>query len=248
MRVMTYNIHDGIGLDGRFDLERIAAVINESNADLVGLQEVPRYLRGAAAVDSVRRLCELTERYGAFGASYLVVGMPPVSTPSGGEEWPGFGNALLSRYPIRWTEVHPLPYFEYAGRYWERRSVLEAEVCAPDGDLAVFVTHFGLDSRERLEQARAIVRRAVSVPNPLVVMGDFNALPGSEPVHELARTLVEVRPISPPLASFPAGAPDRQLDYIWIRGLNVVTGLSVLASDASDHLAVFSDLSAEHER
>lgn len=239
---MTYNIHDGIGLDGRFDLERIAAVIDASDADCIGLQEVPRYLRGAASIDSVRRLAELTDRFGVFGASYTLSATPPAATPAGGEEWPGFGNALLSRYPIQWAEVHPLPYFEYAGSYWERRSVLEAAVATPGGRLAVLVTHFGLNPVERLEQARAVVRRVGDGEGPMVVMGDLNALPGSEPLAELARALAEVPPWGPSVLSFPADAPDRQLDYIWVRGLAVRAGLRALASDASDHLAVFADV------
>ncbi|PTX59986.1 hypothetical protein C8P63_110131 [Melghirimyces profundicolus] len=40
VRVMTYNIHAGIGSDGKYDLSRIAKVIEESNADVIGLQEV----------------------------------------------------------------------------------------------------------------------------------------------------------------------------------------------------------------
>lgn len=242
MRVLTYNIHDGIGLDGQFSLERLARVIQTWEADLVGLQEVPRYVRNAAHLDSMRALAEMTGLFGTFGASYTVLTFPPVVAGAArAREWPGFGNALLSRYPIRWAEVHPLAYFEYEGSYWERRSVLEARVVAPDGDLTVFVTHFGLNAAERAEQARELARRVAAVTGPVVVMGDFNDLPDTLPIRELEQVLEQVRPPAP-LLTFPADAPDRQLDYLFVRGLRTETGPTVVPSHASDHLPVWADL------
>src|SRR3954470_16432851 len=40
LRVLTFNIHTGIGEDGRLDLARTAAAIHASGADIAGLQEV----------------------------------------------------------------------------------------------------------------------------------------------------------------------------------------------------------------
>ena len=60
LRVMTWNIRHGEGLDGRVDLERIAAVIRASGADLVGLQEVDRGVRRTGGVDMPAELARLT--------------------------------------------------------------------------------------------------------------------------------------------------------------------------------------------
>jgi len=42
IRIMTYNIHHGAGIDGKVDIDRIAKVIARENADIVALQEVDR--------------------------------------------------------------------------------------------------------------------------------------------------------------------------------------------------------------
>ena len=51
LRVLSYNIHHGEGLDGRIDLERIASVIRASEADLVALQEVDQSTERSGGVD-----------------------------------------------------------------------------------------------------------------------------------------------------------------------------------------------------
>ena len=43
LRVATYNVHGCIGLDRRYDPERVAAVLRELNADIIGLQEVDNH-------------------------------------------------------------------------------------------------------------------------------------------------------------------------------------------------------------
>lgn len=96
LRVMTYNIRWGLGADGRYRLDRIAAVIQESGADLIGLQEIERGSPRSHFRDQPARLARLLGMEVAFGPN-LRLGT-----------W-DFGNALLSRLPIRrWRNV-PLP-------------------------------------------------------------------------------------------------------------------------------------------
>ena len=40
VRILTYNIHSGVGTDGVYDLERVAGVIRRASADIACLQEV----------------------------------------------------------------------------------------------------------------------------------------------------------------------------------------------------------------
>ena len=241
MRVASYNIHDGIGMDGVFRLDRIAEVISASGADLIGLQEVPRYIRKASAVDSIRILAEATGMYGAYAPSYTLSSFAPIGSESGrGLEWPQYGNGFLSRYPIRWTEVHPLPYFETRGAYIERRGILEALIAGPSGsnDFLVLVSHFGLDPREREQQAEELVARIERTSRPIVLMGDFNALPDSEPINIIKRALHLIPPKEAPGWTFPVPSPDRQLDYIFVRGFEIEENFITINSEASDHLAV----------
>src|SRR5882724_9651944 len=66
LRVMTYNIHVGVGMDKRLDLQRIADVINQEHPDLVGLQEVDRGVTRTQSVDEIAELARLTQMEYAF--------------------------------------------------------------------------------------------------------------------------------------------------------------------------------------
>src|SRR5213082_4003434 len=60
IRVMTYNIHVGVGMDKKLDLPRIAAVIKDQRADIVGLQEVDRGVERTGRIDEIGELAKLT--------------------------------------------------------------------------------------------------------------------------------------------------------------------------------------------
>src|ERR687889_385357 len=92
VRVMTYNIHVGVGMDKKLDLQRIADVINRERPDLVGLQEVDRGVRRTEGKDEIAELAALTQMHFAFA---------PNLDYQGGK----YGVAILSRWPIKDT-VH----------------------------------------------------------------------------------------------------------------------------------------------
>ncbi|HEX7295619.1 MAG TPA: endonuclease/exonuclease/phosphatase family protein, partial [Pyrinomonadaceae bacterium] len=60
IRVMTYNIHVGVGMDKKLDLQRIADVIDKERPDLVGLQEVDRGVERTQRKDEIVELAQLT--------------------------------------------------------------------------------------------------------------------------------------------------------------------------------------------
>src|SRR4030095_16865826 len=66
VRVMTYNIHVGVGMDKKLDLPRIAGVINAQHPDLVGLQEVDRGVTRTQQIDEIAELAKLTKMDYAF--------------------------------------------------------------------------------------------------------------------------------------------------------------------------------------
>src|SRR5215217_7272107 len=110
LRVMTYNIHVGVGMDKQLDLQRIADVINQQRPDLVGLQEVDRNVKRTEGKDEIAELAAMTKMDFAFA---------PNLDYQGGK----YGVAILSRLPIRNT-VHRM--FENK-REAERRGMLEVE-------------------------------------------------------------------------------------------------------------------------
>src|SRR5262245_20137112 len=66
LRVMTYNIHVGVGIDKKLDLQRIADVINREQPDLVGLQEVDRGVKRTEGKDEIAELATMTQMHFAF--------------------------------------------------------------------------------------------------------------------------------------------------------------------------------------
>jgi endonuclease/exonuclease/phosphatase family metal-dependent hydrolase len=116
LRVLTYNIHHGEGMDGRFDLPRVADVVKNAQADLVALQEVDEGTQRASGVNEVTELARLTDMHAAFGKAMDF---------SGG----AYGVAILSRWPLRGTRNDPLPSFDDR----EPRTALTVDVQAGDG-------------------------------------------------------------------------------------------------------------------
>ncbi|MCH7814190.1 MAG: endonuclease/exonuclease/phosphatase family protein, partial [Planctomycetes bacterium] len=123
-RVLTYNIHHAEGVDGRIDLERIAAVIRRAEADLVALQEVDRGVERSGCVDQPERPAALT-------------GMQIVFAKNIDHEGGAYGNAVLSRFPVEGHRNHRLPRTPPN----EQRGLLEIHI-QPGGNEFVFLaTH-----------------------------------------------------------------------------------------------------------
>src|SRR6185369_3453605 len=124
VRVMTYNIHVGVGMDKKLDLQRIADVINRERPDLVGLQEVDRGVKRTEGKDEIAELAAMTRMEYAFA---------PNLDYQGGK----YGVAILSRFPIKHTE-HRM--YE-SKREAERRGMLRIEVEVDHKTLNFVTTH-----------------------------------------------------------------------------------------------------------
>lgn len=171
LRVLTYNIHHGEAMDKQFDYDRLAQVINDLSPDIVALQEVDNGTGRAAGVDQAALLGKLCRMHHAFGQA-----MPY----QGGQ----YGEAVLSRFPIQETRVHPLPYS--VGQ--EPRAALEV-VIEPEGlgPIRFVGTHLCHQSNEtRMQQTRRLGQLLPAEGGqPVILAGDFNARPGSAPMSVL---------------------------------------------------------------
>src|SRR5665213_1819190 len=58
MKLLTYNIHKGVGADRRYRLERVIAVIKAEAPDLICLQEVDRNVRRSRRDDQPALLAD----------------------------------------------------------------------------------------------------------------------------------------------------------------------------------------------
>src|SRR5437763_9955712 len=124
IRVMSYNIHVGVGMDKKLDLARIAGVIKAQHPDLVGLQEVDRGVERTQRIDEIAEIARMTKMDYAFAFNLRY---------QGGQ----YGVAILSRYPIMATD-HRL----YKNtREAERRGCIRAEVLVHDRPLNFVTTH-----------------------------------------------------------------------------------------------------------
>ena len=215
IRILTYNIHHGEGVDGMFDLPRIARVIKSASPHLVALQEVDQGTRRAGGVDQPAELARLTSMEIVFSRNIDYEGG-------------GYGTAVLSRLPIRSHESVKLrSFYDGTDAHPEQRGVQLVEVAPADGATLLFLcTH--LDYRppdaERMESARTINRLAEKHADKLMILaGDLNATPESRVLAEFAKRwkIAGARPAADddakPLLTFPSRKPDRWIDYVLVR-------------------------------
>lgn len=227
IRIGSYNIHGCVGLDKKHAPSRIAAVIRDMRAPIVGLQEVDTHSIEESSLDQLEYLAKNTR-------------MNAVAGPTLARRVGHYGNALLTRFPVRAVRRLDL---SVPGR--EPRGAIDADVELPSGGLLrVFVTHFGLKGFERREQLRALLPLVREEPErPCVVLGDFNEWSRK---GEVIRALDEALEPTDPVPSFPSWWPILSLDRIWVRPRSAFRSSSAFLSlgsrIASDHLPVVATL------
>lgn len=238
LRVMSYNIHAGWDPAGESNLERVAAIIRASNADVVLLQEVDRFTTRSGRVDQVARLRELTKMRSAFGKTLDY---------QGGE----YGIAILSRWPVISDTLIHLPVSppqQRAGGSYEPRGVLHAAIAAPFGRLDVYNTHLdaSTDDTYRIQEIAAVLAAAAAGTSRFVVIGgDLNATPESA---VLRATRAAGRRDSwqecgkGPDATYPDVAPVKRIDYVLLTDAFRCRTARVLDQRASDHRPVLVTL------
>ena len=233
LRVMTYNIHHAEGLDGKVDLERIANVLRQSNADVIALQEVDKNTERTGSIDMPADLARLTGMNVAFGAN--------LDNFQGGQ----YGTAILSRFPIESYENHRLKQ----SREGEQRGVLQAVLKIAQGQLLFICTHLDHtgDPGERLfseTQFADLFARHTGLP--ALLCGDFNDMPDSELHKRLSKKWTDAWGIAGKGNGFTMSSknPTRRIDYIWLSGKKNfrVRWMDVPNTEASDHLPLVAEI------
>ena len=222
LRVLCYNIHHGEGLDGKVDLPRLADVIRRTEPDLVALQEVDDRTQRTGHVNQIEVLAELTRLHGRFAKQLDYEGG-------------GYGQAILSRFPLSEIEVRWLPGMPAR----ERRIVASVTVEANGAALTFASTHLHhANTAIREQQADALNRLFAGEDRPVVLAGDLNATPDSKPITILRQHWQSATAEMDEMLTFPAGKPERQLDYVLFRprGRFHVHSVHVIEEPvASDH-------------
>jgi endonuclease/exonuclease/phosphatase family metal-dependent hydrolase len=221
VRVMTFNLHNGLNPYGHLDIEALAKVIEEDKADVVVLQEVSRGWLISGRLDM---LTWLSQR----------LGLPYVSGPTADPFW---GNAVLSRYPVIEYENHDLPPRDL----FLLRGFTSVTLDIGGGDtLRVIATHFHHvegDSDIRQPQARAVAEFWDGSDNT-VLLGDLNARPDAPEIAILREAGLIDAGAEADEFTFHSTDPYERIDYIWVSPDLTATEVVTRRTTASDHLPV----------
>jgi endonuclease/exonuclease/phosphatase family metal-dependent hydrolase len=233
MRLLSYNIHKGIGgRDRRYDIQRIIDVIEQENPDVICLQEVDRLVRRSRYHDQPQLLAR------HFNAAAHLC-QTTVRLKTG-----GYGNVILSRWPLQSCHQISLRFNSK-----KPRGAQLVVVETPEGALQLVHWHLGLAEKERHWQvnhllAHQLFRRAGELP--VLVAGDSNDWRNTLAAGPFARhNFAQVTAPVSRFRSFPAYFPMGSLDKAFYRGdvyvhhARVVR--SALAKRASDHLPLVID-------
>lgn len=223
VRIATWNIRGGVGLDGRFDLDRIVNLIKRAAPDIVALQEVDSR-RGAGAAEH------------PFGFLCRALGAHSVEAKSIIGSDGDYGQILISRWPLSGMKIHDISVPTR-----EPRRAIEAQIHAPCGTLRLIATHLGLTFRERHNQTRTLVELARPSPLTTVMMGDFNDWLWRGSVQNAINRALPGRTWH---RTFPSFLPLIRLDRIYCRPREALVRSWTDRSGriASDHLPLFADV------
>ena len=246
VRVATYNIHHGADDRNRPSLDRIGAALSALHADVIGLQEVDcQYGDRSEWADQP---AELAER----------LGMTPVFLPTIPHGEGGYGNAILSRFPVESRRLVPLPTTD--GQ--EDRAATHVLLSGPGGPLHMVNTHLNhlpWDGAGRARQLAVltdlIAKVRAETPAPLVLTGDFNAPPRRSELIAV-RDVVNDSWLSlhrrlgwlswlvlrAPGGTFPSIWPVRRIDYVYATPELVPVATHVPRGRASDHRPLVVEL------
>lgn len=242
IRIMTYNVHSCIGMDGRCSPERIARVIARYNPDVVALQELDVGRSRTLGMDQAHMIAHKLEMDFHFHPSLQL-------------EEEQYGNAVLSRHPMRLVQAGALPALRLGGLF-EPRGALWVSITIDHHEIQLFNTHLGLTSRERLLQTEALlgaewIGHPDCVP-PIILCGDVNAPPGSSEYRRLCgvlrdsqTALISHKPKNTWLGRYPL----RRIDYIFVGANIAVRSIAVplteLTRVASDHVPLIMEMGVD---
>lgn len=237
-RIMTYNVHRCVGVDGRLDVERIAQVIAQCRPDIVALQELDVGRKRTGHVDQAHEIAEALGMKFHFHPAFWV-------------EEEAYGDAILTACPVKLCRAGPLPGIPRI-RQVEPRGALWVKVDLGGTEVDIVNTHLGLVPHEQRAQASALIGDEwlghPDCTDPAILLGDFNATPHHTAYRKLASKLGDAQRLAGKRRSvktFPSRMPVLRIDHVFvsrsIRIAGVHTPRSAVARTASDHLPLVVD-------
>ncbi|GIN95147.1 metal-dependent hydrolase [Siminovitchia terrae] len=239
IRVMTFNIHHGKGMDKQANLSRIAEVIDLCNADIIGLNEVDRHFsKRSLYEDQASWLADQLKMDYAFSPSITKQSKSFTNIRQ-------YGNALLSRLPIITRKSHKI---NSLSGIIEGRSLLDATIQINKRPVQINVTHLSLNPYFHKKQTDFILNHHhMKNSNPIILMGDLNMKQGSSAWRKLSEEFQDVwyKKGKGAGCTYPSLRPRSRLDYIFASRDFKVVNAEIVSKipKASDHLPVTATLS-----
>ena len=230
--IMTWNIHNAIGDDDIFSLERIVQDIQKFSPGIIGLNEVDLGNLKTSAIDLGSYFAYRLNMYYFYGYTF----------------YKHYGNVILSKYPILEAEIIPLPKAIASA---EPRSLIKAKIEFNSSIWTIFVTHLSTEEDDRLVQVPFIIseiEKEVTFEKT-IFMGDFNFEPSSVEYSLINSTSIlnftdtyRVLNSSPGLtAHFDEDhVPHKRIDYIMCSPDLFPKNCEVFCSLSSDHCSVIT--------
>lgn len=233
LRIATYNIHKCVGMDRKYSPERIAEVLSEIDADVVGLQEVLCHSKSRRRDHQAEYIAE------ELGMDYRLGENRKIR---GGE----YGNVILSRLPIKTAENYDISVHKY-----EPRGCLRAEISVNGRSLHFVNLHMGTSYFERRRQVHKILADHVldhpELVGKRIIAGDFNEWTSglTTRLFKEAFRSVDARLHLGASRTFPGVFPLVHLDHVYFdetfRLRNAYLHRTRTALAASDHLPIVAE-------
>lgn len=222
VRIMTWNIHGGVGPDRRFDLARVLDLVRRHDPDILAVQEVD----SRHTTEDDEAFAVLSQALGKHAAESRLI-----TAPDG-----DYGHMVISRWPISNTTYHDI---SLTGR--EPRAAIETTAETPFGPLHIVSAHLGLSFRERRHQSEVLAAVSRRGPPRSVTLGDFNDWVWHGSVQ---KALADLLPARSHFKTWPASCPLFALDRVYCRPSKMLvrSWTDSEARKASDHLPVIAEL------
>jgi endonuclease/exonuclease/phosphatase family metal-dependent hydrolase len=237
LRIMTYNVHSCIGLDGKNSPERIARIIARTRPDVVALQELDHGKKRTSKQDQARLIAKALEMNYHYH--------PVLNVKS-----EKYGDAILSRFPIKSVKTYNLP--KPARMKWlEQRGAIKITIKLGPKNITIINTHLGLTAPEKIIQVKYLAQNIVKNANEnyIILCGDFNFSQSSSFHKDLSEFFSPQdkypRLKNTKIKTWPCTYPIAAIDHFFysknIKLLEINSPKEDLVRIASDHIPLIAD-------
>lgn len=245
LKIMTYNICSGHHFEGdqtnhpyEYDLSKCTGEIIKVAPDICGLNEVDFYSNRTNKDDQTALISKATKLQGVFGKAIEFPGQPGS----------GYGNAVLSRFPILETEVVPIPdaLIHDEKTSYESRAVVRVKLDVNGTAVTVLQTHFGLAIAEQQNAQQTVLKLLDQIDGPVILMGDFNIRPSNFLLNPIRERLIDTAFLKEgyfkTFPSYECNYPDCKIDYVFVSSHFKPLAMEIVQTKSSDHMPYVVEL------